>query len=145
MKIFLNNGILLFAIIGMIYVLIAYPVINNIYPNPDQKSSSHEHKCPCGCQGDMNKCGCHKTSGIVGFRFCDTPAQSSITILSQWHSGSSPLDGELIRDNLEILHPSVFQFPKLDDIAQEIKHPPRFLSLLKSYHSDVANEKMSNT
>ena len=128
MKLFLNNGILFFAIIGMIYVLIAYPVINNIYPYPDQKSSSHEHKCPCGCEGDMNKCGCHKTSGIVGFRFCDTQAQSPVTILSQWRSGSSPIDGEFNRDTSVIMHPSVFLVPKLDDIAQEIKHPPRFFS-----------------
>ena len=129
-KILVNKVSLSFSILGMIYVLIAYPLVNYLYPYPQKSTESHEHKCPCGCQGDMNKCGCHKTSGIVGFRFCDTQAASPVVILSQWQSGCSELDGKILRNYSETKLSLISIFPKLDEVIHEIKHPPRISTLL---------------
>ena len=124
-KVLINKVSLSFSLLGMIYVLIAYPVVNYLYPYPQQRTESHEHKCPCGCQGDMNKCSCHKTSGIVGFRFCDTQAASPVVILSQWQSGSSGFDGIILLKYSETKFILTSLFPQLDDVVNEVKHPPR--------------------
>jgi len=126
MRLFVNSAIRVFSIMALCYVLIAFPVINNINPYSQESAHMDQHKCGCGCEGDMNKCGCHKTSGIVGFRFCDTQAESLVIILSHWLSEQWLQHGKIINNKPHDMKFSDINTPLLDDIIRKIEHPPRY-------------------
>jgi hypothetical protein len=110
---------------SMIYVLLAFPLLRTQLDQSHKKHLGHQHACPCGCQGDMVKCMCEKSTGIVGFRYCTSEVNILITVLNPWvHSNNSTsmLSARFLREFLKI--------PLRDDLKYQefyrpIEHPPQ--------------------
>ncbi|MCK4894503.1 MAG: hypothetical protein KAT07_11075 [Calditrichia bacterium] len=120
-----NCWIHLILSLSMIYVLLAFPLLSTQLDQSHKKHLGHQHACPCGCQGDMVKCMCEKSTGIVGFRFCTSEVNLLFTVLYPWDKRNidrSLLSAQLLKEILNIPLRDVLKF---QEFYKPIEHPPK--------------------
>ena len=118
-------GLKWLVLTGLVYVLIGYPLIKNFQSPPRKSAQPHKLDCPCGCEGDLKKCGCKKLSGLVGFRFCETQAESPLPMFSSWLTEKWNEDSEIVRNCQSNLRIVLISKPLLKEVIRKIEHPPQ--------------------
>jgi hypothetical protein len=119
-----HRGIALFSLLAMSYILVIYPIVKEIRLYDVDKHGEHHQSCPCGCGGDEMQCSCEAASGIVGFRYCTSNANTIIPLLPLWTGNEWHKDFSIFSTIQSTIPPPNNEFLQPQEVLNRIEHPP---------------------